>query len=271
MTHEEADSLLTRTGMVAERALAGTGLLTTVRSRLDRSDWTLSPGEFVAVSAGCGLFAASIGAVAGSPIATLLFGGLAGLAPYALVTRSVNRRQRRFDDQFPDVLDLVAASLESGASVAAALELVVAEADDPTASEFARVLAATRLGTPLVEALQALAERLGSRDLTWTVQAIVVQNRTGGRLAEVLRVVAGFMRARQEVRQEVRTLTAEGKLSAYVLTALPIALLGFISLVRPAYVEPMYHSAVGVALLIVGAVSIVFSYAVMSRIVKIEV
>ena len=219
MDPKQASSLLARSGAMAERALEGTSLLTRLRAVVERSDWTIRPGELVALSLGLGVLGAVIGFFA-TPILSVILAVVGLVGPFALVSRSVSTRTRRFESQFPDILDLVAASLESGASVQQSLELVVAEADEPAASEFGRVLAATRLGSPLVEALQEMSARLESRDLQWTVQAIIVQQRTGGRLAEVLRIVADVMRSREEIRREISALTAEGKLSAYILSAL---------------------------------------------------
>ena len=147
------------------------------------------------------------------------------------------------------MLDLIAASLEAGGGISQALELVVAEADEPSATEFARVLAATRLGATLVDALRDMAERLDSRDLRYTVQAVAIQQRTGGRLAEVLRIVAEFMRGRAEVRREIRALTAEGRLSAYVLGGLPFAARRLHQPGQPRLPDPAVHQLAGLVLL----------------------
>lgn len=266
----QRSQLLVRSGMVAERAMSQ-GLVERIRNKVERSDWTVGPGEFVAVSVGAALIGLMLGTAGGStPLGVLL--ASAGLAtPVLLVNRSVERRRSRFEEQFPDVLDLLAASLESGASVQQAIELVVAEADDPAAAEFARVLSATRLGASLVDGLQAMAERIGSRDLTWTVQAIVVQQRTGGRLADVLRTVAEFMRGREELRRELKALTAEGKLSAYILGALPFAIAGAILLLNPEYLTPLFTTLPGLVMIGGACLLVVIGFVVMFKIIKVEV
>ncbi len=267
----EAGSLLTRTGVVAERALAGTSVLGRLRGLVERSDWKLTPGEVVAVSAFAAVLGVVLGLLGGSPVLAVLLAVIGGAGPYVAVTLSVTRRTSRFQQQFPGILDLISASLESGAGIPQALELVVAEADEPAASEFARVLSATRLGAPLTEALQEMAVRLGSRDLSWTVQAIAVQQRTGGRLAEVLRIVAGVMRSREEIRRELAALTAEGKLSAYILGGLPVFFALFLSVAQPDYLRPLYTTGLGIALLVTATVLVAVSFLVMLRIIKIEV
>jgi tight adherence protein B len=238
---------------------------------LDRSDWTLSAGEFAVVSTvtgGLGLVTGAftvgvLGAIAGAAV------GFA--APYLLVLRSVGKRRVAFDAEFPDVLDLIAASLESGASVAHALQLVVDEADEPAAGEFGRVLAATRVGASLPEALAEAADRIGSTDLDWTVTAITVQQRTGGRLADVLRIDARTMRERSETTRELAALTAEGRLSAYILGGLPFVLAGFLLLANPRYLGPLVSDPVGVGMLVISGLLMLIGFTWMRRIVRVEV
>ena len=268
---DELRRALAQTGRLAERAFSDTGLFARVRTTLARSDWTLSPGEFIAVSLVAGVIGVAVGVLSSAPPLALLLGLVGLLGPFGLVTRSVNKRRAAFEDQLPDVLDLLAASLESGAGIAAALELVIAEASDPAASEFARVLTATRLGATLVDGLADMAERLDSRDLLYTVQAISVQQRTGGKLAEVLGIVADFMRGRAELRREIKALTAEGRLSAYILGGLPFGIAGFVSITNPDYLEPLYTTLPGLVMLAVAGTLMLVSFFFMARIIKIEV
>ncbi|MCU1691059.1 MAG: Bacterial type secretion system protein domain protein [Frankiales bacterium] len=268
---DDLRAALARTGRLAERALSDTGLLARVRAQLLRSDWTLTPGEFLAVSAGALLLGIVVGVLSENVGLGLLLGLVGAVTPYALVSRSVSRRRAAFEDQLPDVLDLLSASLEAGAGIAAALELVVAEADEPAASEFGRVLAATRLGATLLEGLEEMAERLDSRDLVYTVQAIAVQQRTGGRLAEVLRNVAEFMRARFELKRELSALTAEGRISAYLLGGLPIALGLLISVISPGYLTPLFTTGPGLAMVCGASVLMLISFGMMKKIITIEV
>lgn len=271
---ESADDLraaLARTGRMAERALSETGLFARVRATLGRSDWTLAPGEFFAVSAGTAVLGVLAGTVSSSPALAVLLGVVGLGAPYLLMARSVSKRRQAFDDQLPDVLDLLSASLESGAGVASALELVVAEADEPAAAEFGRVLVTTRLGGTLLEGLDEMAERLDSRDLLYTVQAIAVQQRTGGRLAEVLRNVAEFMRARFEFKRELAALTAEGKISAAILAGLPFGVGAVMAVTSPGYLTPLLTTGTGLTMMAGAAVLMTISLLLMKKIITIEV
>jgi tight adherence protein B len=215
--------------------------------------------------------AAVIGGLVAGPVLAVVAAAGAAATPYGLVVRSVSKRKAAFEEQFPEVLDLIAASLESGSSVLRALELVVEEADEPTSSEFGRVLTATRMGTDLSEALAALSERLGSRDVDWTVQAITVQQRTGGRLADILRIVARTMRGRGEVLREISTLTVEGRLSAVILGALPFFIAFVMLVVNPSYLTPLFHQTIGLVMVSVAGALMLAGFAWMRRIVRVEV
>ncbi|MFP5297944.1 MAG: type II secretion system F family protein [Actinomycetota bacterium] len=271
MSSKELSTLLARAGVVAERAFGSTSIAGRVVSKIDRSDWQVGPGEFLAISVAGAIGGFLLGAIMSSIALSLLLGGVGLAAPTVYVNRSVEKRRTRFEEQFPDVLDLIGASLESGSSMAQALELVVSEADDPAASEFSRVLSATRLGSPLIDALKAMAERVGSRDLDWTVQAIIVQQRTGGRLADILHTVAEFMRGREEIRREIKALTAEGRLSAIILGSLPFFLGGAILMMNPDYLDPLFESVTGIVMMLGSLVLLLIGFFVMSRMVKIEV
>jgi tight adherence protein B len=268
---ERTSSLLARSGLAAEKAFADVDYLERIRQLLDRSDWSLTAGEFAVTSIVGAALAAIIGWFLAGPILALIFAVIAAFVPYALVVRSVAKRKRVFEEQFPEVLDLIAASLESGASVVRALELVVEEADEPTSSEFGRVLTATRMGSDLSDALTAMSERLGSRDVDWTVQAISVQQRTGGKLADILRIVARTMRGRGELLREVATLTVEGRMSAFILGALPFFIALVMLVVSPQYLKPLFHETVGLIMVGAAGALMLVGFAWMRRIIRVEV
>lgn len=267
----KTSALLARSGVAAERALADASFLAKVRHLLDRSDWSLTAGEFAVASAGAAVFAALVGWFLAGPILAAIVLVVVAFVPYTLLVRSVDKRKKDFEEQFPEVLELIAASLESGASVIRALELVVEEADEPVAGEFGRVLAATRVGDELPEALATMAERLGSRDVDWTVQAITVQQRTGGRLADILRIVARTMRSRGEVVREIATLTVEGRLSGIILGALPFFIALVMLVVNPTYLQPLFHQTIGLVMIGVAGALMLVGFAWMRRIVRVEV
>jgi tight adherence protein B len=127
------------------------------------------------------------------------------------------------------------------------------------------------VGRPLLESFEAMAERVGSRNLSWTVEAIRIQHQTGGKLADTLRVLADFMRARVEVKGEVRALSAEARLSAKILTGLPFLVGGFFFLFRRSYIEPLFTTGVGRFMLVLAGIGILVGSVLMRKIVRVEV
>jgi tight adherence protein B len=186
------------------------------------------------------------------------------------VIGKVERRRKQFEAQLPEALSLIASSLEAGHTFQHAIQMMVEEANPPLSEEFARVIAETSLGDPLMDALDRMSERLGIRDLAWTVQAIRIHQQVGGKLAELLVTLAEFMRAREEIRREVQVLTAEGRLSAYVLGALPVFEFMAIKTTNPHYLDPMFHGG-GLIALGVAAGSILFGMTLIKRMARIEV
>ncbi|MGH9152043.1 MAG: type II secretion system F family protein, partial [Acidimicrobiales bacterium] len=199
-------------------------------------------------------------------------GALAGaVAAGAMVPRAkIARRRRAFEAQLPEALSLIASSLSAGHTFLRAIQMMTEEAEDPIAEEFGRVVSETRLGDPVVDALERMALRLDVQDLRWVVQAIRVQQTVGGKLADILHTLADFIRSREEVRREVKVLTAEGRMSAWVLGALPVALLLAIQVLNPGYAAPLYKGW-GLLVLVMTGLSVLTGVAVILRMVKIEV
>jgi tight adherence protein B len=182
----------------------------------------------------------------------------------------VSRRRRAFEAQLPEALGLIASSLQAGHTALRAVQAMVEESEPPLSEEFERVVAETRLGDPLVDALERLAQRIDVPDLTWVVQAIRIQQTVGVKLADLLFTLADFMRAREEIRREVRVLTAEGRMSAWVLAALPVGVFFAVKTMSPGYLDPLLSGA-GLFALGYAAVSVGIGLAVIMRMVKIEV
>jgi tight adherence protein B len=181
------------------------------------------PGQFAARV----LVASLLAGVFGLLIAPWL--GLAGivmppLAARAWVSYKGSKRQASFAEELPDTLQMLIASLRSGFGLNHSLEVLTEEADEPARSELAQVMAETRMGRDLSDSLRSLSERMGNRDLEWVVGAIDINRETGGNLAEILENVNGTIRERQRIQRKVRTYTAEGRLSAKIMVALPCLL-----------------------------------------------
>ncbi|WP_086663085.1 VWA domain-containing protein [Lentzea kentuckyensis] len=199
-------------------------------------------------------------------------GVLTGWLATALVVRArTSKRRAAFADQLPDVLQLIASSLRSGFSLAQSVDAVVRDDTQPIAGEFSRALAATRIGAELEDALDRVALRMRSADLTWVVMAVRIQRQVGGNLAEVLMNTVTTMRDRSQTRRHVRALSAEGRLSAYVLVGLPIFLAGFLFWFRADYMRPLYTTLIGIVMLAFAAVFVVLGSLWMRKLVRVEV
>ncbi len=238
---------------------------------LERAQIRLRPGEFVIILAGAALGIAALVMVVtrSKAVASAAAVGVALLAA-PFLRRRVNKRRRAFEAQLPDALSLVASSLSAGHTFLRAIQMMCQESGPPLSEEFSRVVSETRLGDSVVVALERMAARLRIRDFDMVVQAIRIQQTVGGRLADLLHTLADVIRARDEVRREVQVLTAEGRLSAYVLAGLVPFLFVMIRLVNPQYVEPLY-SGLGLALLAGCALSVLAGLVVILRMVKIDV
>ncbi|MBA2696311.1 MAG: type II secretion system F family protein [Ornithinimicrobium sp.] len=217
-----------------------------------------------------------VGFLVTGAVGTLLF-GLLGLllAPVApmlvkvYLSLKAGRRRAAFADQLDDSLGLLASSLRAGHSLLQAVDAVSKEAEEPTASEFSRIINETRVGRPLAQALDETCARMGSDDFVWVSQAIAINREVGGNLAEVLDGVGHTIRERNQIRRQVQALSAEGKLSAYVLLALPVGIGGFLYLTTPAYIGKLTQSLAGYGLIVAAAVLMVVGTLWMRKVVRI--
>ena len=166
---------------------------------------------------------------------------------------------------------MTAGSLSAGYSLGQALDGLVREGSEPMATEIGKALAESRLGVPVETTLEGVAHRMDSRDFSWVVMAIRVQREVGGNLGGVLNQVSATMRERAMLRRHVRGLSAEGRLSAYILVGLPVLLAVYMLLVRPEYIAPLHSTVLGWLLIGVGVFMLAIGSFVMSRMVNVEV
>ncbi|KQS66298.1 type II secretion system F family protein [Modestobacter sp. Leaf380] len=235
------------------RVLEARGLARPLSAALERAGLQARPGEVVLR---CGTAALALG-VLGLALTGVL-GGLLAAAVVPVGLRIVlgvltRRRQAAFAEQLDDALQLMAGGLRAGHSVLRAMDALSTDTEPPMSVEFGRVVAETRVGRDLGAALEEVVDRTGNEDLGWVGQAIAVHREVGGNLAEVLDRVGATIRERAQVRRQVQALSAEGRVSGYVLMALPVLALGFLALVSPEYVGRLTSGA-GLVLSATGAV-----------------
>ncbi|MER3412450.1 MAG: hypothetical protein C4305_09270 [Thermoleophilia bacterium] len=252
-----------------ERAFGHTRLWAKLGRLIERADLPLKTAELLYLMLGSGFVLGILFALAGvSPILTLL-AMVAGLAlPLGFVWWKARRRLAAFESQLPDILLSVAASLKAGHSFKQGLQAVVDEGHDPASKEFKRVLAETRLGRPLEDALQDMVERLCSKNLAFIVTAVSVQTQVGGSLAGLFDMVAETVRNRQQFARKIKALTAMGRMSAYVLVGLPFLVGAAIGLMNPEYMAPLFHTSAGHKLLLVGLTMMAVGSLILKKIVS---
>ena len=241
-------------GAAVEKVLVKRGRLAAGVSALERAGMSTTLPNFVLAVGVWTVGAAAAGVLLVGPVVGLLMVVVSPLAARLLVKFRTGRRQAAFAEQLDDSLQLMAGSLRAGHSLLRAVDAVSQDAVSPTAEEFARIVNETRVGRDLGDSLDEVAERMGSDDFTWVAQAIAIHREVGGNLAEVLDAVGHTIRERNQIRRQVKALSAEGKLSAIVLGALPFAIIGFISMTNPSYLAKFTASTAGYAMLAAAAV-----------------
>ena len=268
------DSQVARSAVeLADRVVRTRGFESGLALRLERAGCVLKPAEWVLVHglAGFGTAFVLLLLTGGRALPAVLGLVIGFAAPPVYLSVRAGRRTNAFLAQLPDTLQLLAGSLSAGYSLPQAVDAVVREGGQPIAGEFARAIVESRLGVPVEDALDGVAARMGSRDFAWVVMAIRIQREVGGNLAEILTTVAGTMRERERVRRQVRVLSAEGRLSAWILGGLPPVFGIYLTMVRPEYVKPLFTDPLG--LVMVGVSGALFAVGVLwlRKVVRVEV
>jgi tight adherence protein B len=237
--------LSSRASFAVEGALDRRGKRSSLALALEKAGIVLRPGEFGLLVLSASVIAFALVLLLGNLLIGIVLAVLIPLAARFLVTHRASRRQTAFADQLNDTLLLLAGTLRAGYGFMQAADTVAREGESPTSEEFRRLVLETRLGRPVVEALAAMHERVGSVDFGWVVQAIEMNLESGGNLAEVLETVAGTIRERAQLRRQVKSLSAEGRMSGWILLALPFALAGVMGATNPAYLSELYLTVPG--------------------------
>lgn len=264
--------------VLLQRALAMTenfaekqGFLESVESKLEMAEVPLKAGEALLIWLGALLALSIVGFVLGGFLVLVIFLLIGVLAGPGFLNFKAASRARKFEQQLPDTLTLLAGALRAGFSLMQAVDAVSQEVQNPMGRELRRVVSESRLGRDLEASLDDTSERMGSPDFAWAVMAIRIQREVGGNLAELLITVADTMIQRERLRREVKALTAEGRISAYLLAVLPPALGVVMYIVNPEYMSPLFHDTLGIILLILSALGMVVGFFWMQKVVKIDV
>ena len=247
------------------------GVLDILEKKLEQADLPLRAAEALLFTIVAGVIIVIAATLLQGFLGFVFSAILVALLPIGLVNIMASRRRRKFMGQLPDMLQLLAGSLRAGYSLLQGVDAVALEVDDPMGQELRRVLAEARLGRPLEDALDDAAERMNSADFGWAVMAVGIQREVGGNLAELLDTVAETMIQRERLRREVRSLTAEGRVSAFILGLLPVGLGLMMFAVNRSYIEKLFNTGIGQAMLGGSAVLALAGFIWMKKIVEIEI
>jgi tight adherence protein B len=261
-----------RAAASAETYAESRGSSRMIERSLEQADIPMRPGEAIIGAIG---LAVIVGLLLGLFTGSVLLGVVAGIAVvvvlYLYVSGAASKERKKFANQLPEVLTLLATSLRAGYSIMQAIEAVAAEAPEPSNREFGQAMAEIRLGRPMIDALGDVAVRMESQDFEWTVMAIAIQREVGGNLAEVLQSTAETMLFRNRFRREVKALTAEGRISMYIMLALPFGVAAIISFLNPGYLSPLWTTFPGIVMVVVALIAMTIGALIMRKIVDIEV
>ncbi len=243
-----------------------------LREYIEQSGVRSKPGKILLLS-----FVLAIGsylvvaAIVGIVLIALAAGIVAGMIPLAVIAFKRNRRFHLFEKHFPEALDLLARAVRAGHAVTTGFEMVAKELPEPVSGEFRTTFEEQNFGLPLRDALLNLTERVPLLDVRFFVTALLIQKETGGNLAEILDNLSRVIRERFRIRGEVRIRTAQGRMTAGILIALPPLMLFMLNMLNPSYMKPMFTQSIGHWMLIGAAVLQVVGSILLWKIVHIEV
>jgi tight adherence protein B len=255
-----------------DRLIEGTNAGTWLAKLIEQSGVKATPGTIVLAS----IMLALGGAVAASffihqPLALPFIAIAGGIAPYGFLVHRRSSRLKKFEEHFPEALDLLSRAIKAGHAFQTAMGMVADELPEPVGPEFKKSFDQQNFGLPLRDALNGIAERVAILDVRFFVTAVLIQRDTGGNLSEILDNLAHVVRERFKIRRQIRVHTAHGRFTGYVLLALPAALAVALSFINPEHMGLLFHEHMGQMMLIGAIVMQTIGYVWIRQVIKIEV
>ena len=239
---------------------------------LEQADLNWTPGTFISISFGLAAALSASAFILSQAAMPTVFAAMAGLwFPLMYVKRLKKRRIRRFEEQFPEAIDLLGRSIRAGHAFPTGLKVVGEESPDPMATEFRQIFDEQKFGLPLEDSLLGLADRIDMVDVRIFVTAILIQREVGGNLAEILDKISYTIRERFSLQRQIRVYTAQGRLTGYILAALPILLGLAIAALNPEYMAILFEDPMGKVLIAAAAVLQLLGFLLIRRIIDIEI
>jgi tight adherence protein B len=255
-----------------DRLVAGTRGGISLQSLIDQSGVKITPSAVVLISVMGALMAGLITYLL-LPLAlvVLMVALAAAFAPFGFLLHRRGRRLKRFEEMFPEALDLLSRAIRAGHAFQTAMGMVADELPEPVGPEFKKTFDQQNYGLPLRDALNELSERIHLLDVRFFVTAVLIQRDTGGNLSEILDNLAHVVRERFKIQRQVRVHTAHGRFTGYVLLALPAALAVALSVINPAHMELLFHERMGQIMLMGAIVMQSIGFVWIRKVIKIEV
>lgn len=267
-------SLLTRFSGAAvgaaERTVGATGRGLFHQEALQGAGLKLAPAEYLVLLAAGAVVAGLLGTALNGPGLGLVLALLVPLTGWLALSMLRDKRRTKFGLQLPDLVMTLAGSLRAGHSVMRAIDSAAQEFDAPMSEELARIVNEVRMGRNPEETMLDTAHRMDSDDFSWIAEAIQINREVGGDLSQVLDQVGDTIRERAQIKGQIRALSAEGKMSAYILIALPFGISGVLFVLNPDYVGTLFSHPLGVGMLAAGGVMLAIGSFWMSRMIKIK-
>jgi tight adherence protein B len=238
------------------------------QAKLDAAGLKKQPADYVLMAGIVAIFAGVLGFMLGGPVFAILMTLVAIVSLVALLGVLTSRRSAKFDEQVPDALQMMSGGMRAGHSLLRAVDATAQESEAPMAEEMSRIVNETRIGRDLGESLNDVAMRTRSEDFGWIAQAIEIHREVGGDLAEVLDHVGETIRDRNQIRRQVKALSAEGRMSALVLLALPVVMFIALLFINPSYAHTFTSTLPGYLMLAAAAVMLSVGAWWLSRLIK---
>ncbi len=198
-------------------------------------------------------------------------GAAAAFAPFLFLIFLRSRRLKKFNELLPDAIDLMSRALRAGHSLSSSIEVIAVQSPEPLGGEFALCFQQQRYGVPFREAILAVGQRVASDDLQFFITAMLVQKETGGDLTEILDRTTRLIRERVRIQGEIMTHTAQGRLTGWILSLMPLGMLILLNFISPGYSDPLFHTQIGQKLLFVSGIAVLIGGYIIGRIVDIKV
>jgi tight adherence protein B len=255
-----------------DRALAATKAGNRLAALIEQSGVRTTPSAIVTISLGLAvLFAGCAALFINQPLVAILAGLIGLFAPFGWLVQRRSSRLKKFEEQFPEALDLMSRAIRAGHAFQTALGMVAEELPAPVGSEFKKTFDRQNFGLPVREAMNEMADRVAILDVRFFVTAVAIQRETGGNLAEILDNLAHVVRERFKIRRQVRVHTAHGRFTGYVLLALPAALAVALSFISPEHIALLFRERMGQMMLVGAMVLQTIGFIWIRQVIKIEV